>query len=179
MELRGSVESDFILRYDTSEHGLTPNRRFVFIVDEFYLSVLRLRPIEKIRSQMHKILNTKIQFPILNIKLLEHVLIRGSDSYEIDNLFSSEYHQPAHFFLCLQPETTLTSNLNKPGTNPYKFTSCGLSQFCFRYGDQKIPSSIFSSSGIHLYLFPILNLFFTEPSKYSISSCRIHARGFG
>ena len=147
LELRGISESDFILRYDTSSDGLTPNRQFVFLIEDFYLSVLRLRPIEKIRTQMHKILNTKIQFPILNIKLIEHILIRGSDSYEIDNLFSNEYHQPAHFFLCLQPESVWSNDLYKPGTNPFQFTSCDLKQFCFRNGDQKYPSSIFSSSG--------------------------------
>ena len=76
LELRGSLESDFILRYDkTSANSPTFERNFVFIVEDFFLSVMRFRPIDRIRSQMHKILNSKIEFPIMNIKVIEHILI--------------------------------------------------------------------------------------------------------
>ena len=147
LELRGSLESDFILRYDSSDMSLTPNRKFLFMVEDFFISILRLRPIEKIRSRMHKILNSKIQFPILNIKLVEHILIRGSQSYEIENLFLSESHLPMHYFVCLQNESVWSNDLNKSVTNPFQFTTCNLKQFSFCHGDYKYPSSIFSSSG--------------------------------
>lgn len=142
LELRGSQESDFILRYNS-----TNKRKFVFIIEDFFLSVMRYRPVDRIRSQMHKILNSKIEFPILNIKLVEHILIRGSESYEIANLFSSESQQPMHFFLTFQNESVWSGDLNKPETNPYRFPSCGIDKFSFRHGDYKFPSSTFSSSG--------------------------------
>ena len=149
MELRGSSESGFILRYKSAAGGATEGKEFVFIIDEFYLSILRLRPIEKIRSNLHKILNQKIEYPILNIKLTEHILIRGSTDYELDNCFGSEYLQPQHFFICLQPEDIWSGKLNKPETNPYRFGTCDLSQYSFRHGDYKLPSSLFSSSGMN------------------------------
>ena len=141
MELRGSGESNFILRHSYS------NKTYLFIIEDFYLSVLRLRPVEKIRTNIHRILNGKIQYPILNIKSIEHCLIRGSTNYEIDNIFSCEAHLPLHFFVCLQPESVWTTKLNKSSTNPYRFTTCGLSEFSFRLGDYKLPSALFSSSG--------------------------------
>ena len=148
LELRGSNESNFILRYDSSASSLTKGKSFLFIVEEFFISVLRLRPIEKIRTNLHKLLNGKIEFPILNVKLSEHILIQGSSEYEIENIFGSEYQQPAHFFLALQLESVWANDLNKSSTNPYKFTSCGLNQFAFRHGDYKLPSFLFSSSGM-------------------------------
>ena len=147
LELRGSSESNFILRYNSASNGLTPNRKFVFILEDFFISVLRLRPIEKIRSRMHKILNATIQFPILNVKSIEHTLIRGSKIYELDNLFLSEYQQPMHFIIGLQRESVWSGDLHKSEVNPYNFTTCDLDQFSFRHGDYKYPSTGFSSSG--------------------------------
>lgn len=146
LELRGSDESDFILRYDSAA-----GKSYLFIITDFYLSMLRLRPVEKIRTKLHKLLNGKIQYPILNFKLMEHILIKGSASYEFENLFSCETHLPIHFFVCFQKEATLSSDLLKPETNPYRFTTCNLKEFSFRNGDHRLPSSLFSSSGIWLY----------------------------
>ena len=158
LELRGSDESNFILRYNPDA-----GKTYLFIIKDFYLSMLRLRPVEKIRTRLHKLLNAKIQYPILNFKLMEHILIKGSASYELENLFSCETHLPMHFFVCFQKESTLSSDLLKAQTNPYRFSTCNLKEFSFRHGDHRLPSSLFSSSGnnraVHLHSFRFLRLY--------------------
>ena len=154
LELRGSDESDFILRYDS-----TKGKSYLFIIKDFYLSILRLRPVEKIRTRLHKLLNGQIQYPILNFKLIEHILIKGSASYELENLFSCESHLPLHFFVCFQKEATLSSDMVKPETNPYRFTTCDLKEFSFRHGDHRLPSSLFSSSGIIIHIIVYFHYF--------------------
>ena len=76
LELRGSDESGFILRYDDSANTTLAGRKFLFVIDRFYLSILRLRPMERIRTRLHKLLSKKISHPILNCKLHERILIR-------------------------------------------------------------------------------------------------------
>ena len=82
LEIRGPSESNFLLRYPDQE-----GRTFGLVIKDFHLSMLRLKPTEKLRQKIPKILSGRINYPLLNIKLTEHILIRGSDTYEIGNLF--------------------------------------------------------------------------------------------
>ena len=76
LELRGSEDSGFLLRYDNGANTALAGRNFLFVIDKFYLTILRLRACERIRSQLHKLLNRQISHPILNMKLHERILIR-------------------------------------------------------------------------------------------------------
>ena len=77
LELRGGNESGFILRYDPNvANSPQENKKFVFIIESFHLSVLRLRPAERLRTQLHKILQKPIKHPILNMTPHEKILIR-------------------------------------------------------------------------------------------------------
>ena len=143
LELRSANDSDFILHYDSSA-GI----KYVMLVEDFYLSILRLKPTEKLRPHLHKLLSSSVTFPVINRRLIEHILIRGSSVYEISDLFTNESNCPIHFFCFLQEENVLTSELVKAETNPFKFTTCNLDSFVFRSGDIKYPASLYSSSGI-------------------------------
>ena len=76
LEVRGSNESGFMLRYDNTTGSTLAGRNFLFIVDKFYLTVLRLRPQERIKPKLHRLLNHKMDYPILNMKPHEKTLIR-------------------------------------------------------------------------------------------------------
>lgn len=76
IEVRGSDESGFILRYDNSTNSSLDGRKFLFIVDDFHLSLLRLRPLERIKSKIHRLLSHQLHFPLINMKLHETILIR-------------------------------------------------------------------------------------------------------
>jgi len=76
IELRGSQESGFILRYTNAENTSLHNKNFVFLIKDFYLSILRIIPIEKIRTKLDKLLNSNLSYPIINLKVTEHILMR-------------------------------------------------------------------------------------------------------
>ena len=71
LEIRGASESDFILRYESAS-----GKKYVILVDDFYLSGLRLRPVERLRTRIEKLLMTTITYPIINRKLYETILFR-------------------------------------------------------------------------------------------------------
>ena len=70
MEIRGSNESDFMLRYEAA------GKKYLLLVEDFYLSTLRLRPVERLRIRIEKLLMSTITYPIINRKLYETILFR-------------------------------------------------------------------------------------------------------
>ena len=70
MEIRGSAESDFMLRYEAS------GKKYLLLVEEFFLSSLRLRPIERLRIKVEKLLHSTIVYPVVNKELFETILFR-------------------------------------------------------------------------------------------------------
>ena len=100
LDLRGGDESGFALRHsDQLLNEAGEKRVFKIIVDNCYLSVTRLVPVEKISTKLHHLLQRPIMYPLVQYRSFEFILHRGQTEYVIKNLFGGEGSRwPLHFF---------------------------------------------------------------------------------